>query len=171
MMEFDFLKCLFLRFTALCGLLALLAGCATTGTRLDPEDVRVPRFVFEDISNQGYATLAVLPISKARIPVKNEASISEYDVLDVALVETEYGKCLHFSLTSSAARDFYKETVVNQGRRLVLLVNGIAVGVKRVDGANDTGSIFIFAEIADEQMELYVKNMRETILEIRKKLD
>lgn len=149
----------------------LLAGCLTTSKRLDPEDYLVPRFVFEELSNEGYANLAILPVSQVRIQVKNEASISEYDILDINSVETEYGKCLQFSLTAAAARAYYRESVSNQGRRLVLLVNGNAVGAKRVDGANETGSIYIFAEIADDELEDYVKKMRGTIVEIRKNLN
>ncbi|MCH6255776.1 hypothetical protein MLD52_04410 [Puniceicoccaceae bacterium K14] len=149
----------------------LLAGCSTMNGGLDPEKALIPRFVFEELSNEGYANLAILPISDVRIPVKNEASISEYDILDVSAVDTEYGKCLQFNLTPAASRDFYRESVSNQGRRLVLLVNGKAMGVRRVDGANDSGTIYIFAEIAEEDLVEYAKEMKGTILEIRKRLD
>jgi len=84
--------------------------------------------------------------------------ITEGDVVNVELVQVDLGKCLMFQLTPSAARDFYRLSGTHQGRRLVLLINDVAIGARRLDGAMADGLVYIFVEMPDDQLpELVVR--------------
>ncbi len=131
----------------------------------------IPRFLVEVGERDSYAANVQLPISGARISVGSEAVLSEYDIVDVKIAEVEYGRCLQFVLTRSASRDFYKTTTMNQGRRLVLLINGQAMGVRIIDRPIGDGVIFMFLEVSDDSLEELVKELKGSIVEIRKRLD
>ncbi len=134
------------------------------------EDPVIARFALEHDGSDSYAASAVLPISGVRIPLESKAVVSEFDYLDVEAVTLELGRGLLFSLKPAAARDFYRITVGAQGRRLVLLFNGHPVGARRIDGPVADGKIYIFIEAADAQVDAFAAKIRETNLDIQKKL-
>lgn len=154
-------------------LLALLAGltlssCRTTGG--GAEGLLRARFAIESPARNEYSALVKMPLSEVEIAVQPEAVISEFDYLSVEPVKLELGTCLFFRLKPAAARDFYGITVANQGKRLVLLINGKPVGARRIEAPIADGRIHIFVEAPDEAVEELGEQLRKTNVEIQKKL-
>lgn len=134
------------------------------------QDPILARFVLEHDGSDSYAASVVLPISGVRIPVESKAVVSEFDYLDIDAVTLELGRGLVFSLKPAAARDFYRISVTGQGKRLVLLFNGQAVGARRIDGPVADGKIYIFIEATDAEVDAFAAKIKETNLDIQKKL-
>ncbi len=148
----------------------LQIGCSTTkGVGFDYERT-LARFVIEQDARESYAKIVELPVSKARIPIQPRASLSEFDIVNVEVAQLELGQCLLFSLTRSAAMDFYRISAQNIGKRIVLLLNGQPIGVRRIDGPIAEGTLYIFLETPDSNLEQIATNLKGTSIEIQKKL-
>ena len=131
----------------LLGMALLLAGCQT-GTRKSAGPWA--RFYIESTSAGAVETL--LPVSEVRVAIAPKPVITEFDITNVELMQVELGRCLLFQLTGSAARDLYRMTAAHQGRRLVLIVDGVAMGVRRIDGPIADGNLMIFVEVPDSAL-------------------
>lgn len=154
---------------ALAGLLALLlGGCASSG--LKPQEFLRARFLLEAGRGGDYSAAVTLPVSRVQIPVDGDAILSEFDYQAIEVAEAELGKCLQFVLKPAATRAFHQVSVGNQGKRLVLLLNGQPMGARRIDGPIANGQIFIFLEVDDAQLEDIGNKLKETNREIQKKL-
>lgn len=143
-----------------------LAACNTTSGRGDHE-TQVARFVVE--TDQDGAVVS-MPVSGARIRVNSKAILTEYDFLNVEVADLELGRCLQFTLTHQASRAFYQTSATNQGMRLVLLVNGKPLGLRRIERPVSNGVIYVFVEIPDAELPELAKNLRGTSIEIQKKI-
>lgn len=149
------------------GALLLLSGCATP--REAPETLLRARFHLE-ANSDGYASQAILPLSGARIAVEPKASLSEFDYLAIDIVELELGKCLVFTLKPAAARDFFRLTVGKTGYRMVLTLNGQPAGARRLEGPVTDGKVYIYIEATDASLAEIAEQLKETNIEIQKKL-
>jgi len=107
-----------------------------------------------DAEQEGFPL--VLPVSGVAIRVAPKPVISEFDIVEAAVAEVDLGRCLALRLTSEAARDLYRMSVSQMGRRLVLLVNGRALGARVLDGAIEGGVLFVFVEVPDEELHRLV---------------
>ncbi len=107
-----------------------------------------------------------LPQSGVQLAVSAKPMITEFDFVDVAVAQVELGRCLMFRLTPAAARDLYRLSVTNQGRRLVLVVNGVPLGARRIDRPLDNGTVLVFAEVADDALPALANNLRKTSAEL-----
>ena len=96
--------------------------------------------------------------------------LTEYDFLDVGVVELDLGLCLQFTLSHQASRAFYQTSANNQGKRLVLLVNGKALGLRRIDRPVSNGVIYVFVEVPDGELPELAKNLKDTSIEVQKKI-
>ena len=143
----------------------LFSSCSTT-SGLRAEDRMLARFVVE--SDNG--AVVSMPVSGARIQVNPKATLTEYDYLDVSVVELDLGLCLQFALSHQASRAFYQTSAINQGRRLVLLVNGRPLGLRRIDRPVSNGVIYVFVEVPDGELPELAKNLRDTSIEVQKKI-
>lgn len=143
--------------------LVLLAGCHSTSRRR--ADAVYARFFLEG-QGTNVAT-AVLPVSEVRIPVSAKPVLSEFDIVNVELVQVELGRCLLFQFTPSATRDLYRLTASNQGRRLVLFFDGQPVGARRIDAPISEGTVLIFVERPDETLPALVKALKATSVELQ----
>jgi len=152
---------------ALLGLFAAV-GC-NTSTKKKDYDTMVARFLIEANERDAFATVT-LPVSGVQIAVNNRPVVTEFDFTGVDLAQSDMGRFLVFSLTPEAARDIYRVTGSNQGKRLVLFINGKPVGARVIDGAFNTGSIAVFAAIPDEELPMIVKNLNGTSEELQKKI-
>lgn len=148
--------------------LLFLSGCQSTG--MDAGDYVRARFVLEASVEGDFSAMVTLPLSQVRIPVKGDAILSEFDYRSIEIAEVALGKCLLFSLKGPAAREFYQISVANQGKRLVLAINGEAIGARRIDGPIADGRIFMFLEATDERLEEIASKLQETNFDIQKKL-
>ena len=111
-----------------------------------------------------------LPQSGVQLAVAPKPVLTEFDFVDVAVAQVELGRCLMFQLTPAAARDLYRLSVPNQGRRLVLVVNGVPLGARRIDRPLDDGAVLVFAEVADEALLSLANNLRKTSAELQRTL-
>jgi len=152
------------RFFALLILVLLASACVTAPPR--EAAPAIARFFLE--SSDGDGGIAVLPQSGVRIAVGLKPVISEFDVVNVDVAQVELGKCLRFQMTPSAARDLYRLTGSNQGRRLVLLLNGSPVGARRIERPFDDGTIFIFIETSDDALPALAESLRKTATELQR---
>jgi len=100
-----------------------------------------------------------LPVSGVAIRVAPKPVISEFDIVEAAVAEVDLGHCLALRLTGEAARDLYRMSVSQMGKRLVLLVNGRALGARVLDGAIEGGVLFVFVEVTDEELHALVREI------------
>lgn len=144
-------------------LMALLASCHTPPRDYTPT---LARLYLEAPAGQG--AVATLPESGVRIPIGAKPVISEFDLVDAEIAQVELGSCLALHLTPAAARDLYRLTASNQGRRLVLTLNNAAAGARRIDAPMGDGTILIFIEMPDDQLPALVRNLKITSEEFQR---
>jgi len=152
------------------GLLAavlVLGACSSSRTPRDYKQV-ISRFFLEVPGNDG--TPVQLPLSGVGVIVNPKPVLTEGDVVTVELVQVDLGKCLMFQLTPSAARDFYRLTGTHQGRRLVLTLDGAAVGVRQIDGVIANGIIYVFVELPDASLPQLVENLKKTSIALQREI-
>ena len=148
--------------------LLAVVGCNTSSKKKD-YDTMVARFLIEANEREAFATVT-LPVSGVQIAVNNKPIVTEFDYTGVSLAQSDLGKFLVFNLTADAARDVYRVTGSNQGKRLVLFINDKPVGARMIDGAFNTGSIAVFAALPEEMLPELVKNLDGTSVELQKKI-
>ncbi|KXU34011.1 hypothetical protein AXK12_08245 [Cephaloticoccus capnophilus] len=133
------------------------SGCVLW-TKPPPQPGAHAWFLLEADAEQEGVPL-VLPVSGVAIRVAPKPVISEFDIVEAAVVEVDLGRCLGLRLTGEAARDLYRMSVSQMGRRLVLLVNGQALGARVIDGAIEGGVLFVFVEVADEELHALAREI------------
>lgn len=158
------------RLFALAGAWVVLAfvGCANSSKPSDYKPMWA-RFFLEAASGAD-GTAVTLPRSGVNLTVNAKPVITEGDILNVELVQVELGKCLAFQLTPPAARDFYRLSGSHQGRRLALVIDGEPLGARRIDGAIADGVVFVFVEVADEQLPKLVENLKKSSSAMQREL-
>jgi preprotein translocase subunit SecD len=135
-----------------------LAGCQSA-VRQESAPVRA-RFYLE--SADAATGQVTLPQSSVHISVQPKPVFTEFDLVHVEIARVELGPCLEFRFTRAAARDLYRLTVANQGRRLVLVVDGAPVGAQRTDQPLDHGVVRVFAEMPDSALPALVTSLNKT---------
>ena len=154
--------------TVLAAVLAV-AGCNST-TKKKNFDTTVARFLIEASEGDTFASVT-LPVSGVQITVNNRPAVTEMDFTGVQLAHADLGDFLVFALTTDAARDVYRLTGSNQGKRLVLFINGKPVGARMIDRAFNTGAISIFVAIPDNLLPDLVKNLNATSEDLQKQIE
>ncbi|MDO8545554.1 MAG: hypothetical protein Q7S40_34355 [Opitutaceae bacterium] len=144
----------------------LVAGCQST----KPKDYQptLARFYLESADGRGMAV--TLPRSEVRMSLNAQPVLREADIVDVDLVQVELGKCLAFRLTGSAARDCYRMSASHQGRRLVLLINGEALGARRIDAPIGDGMVLVFVEVPESALPKLVADLKRTAVVLQREL-
>lgn len=145
----------------------VFTGC-NTSTKKDYLPT-VARFFMEAKQGDAFASVT-LPVSEVQISVNSKPVITEFDITGVQLAQSDLGKFLVFSLTGDANRDIYRVSTTNQGRRLVLFINGDPVGARVIDRPFDTGTVAVFVAVPEELLPDLVKNMNATSDDIQKKI-
>ena len=142
----------------------VVAACASRA----PRDCApaIARFFIESAS--GNTATATLPVSGVRIPIAPKPVITEFDLVNVEIAQVELGKCLLFQLTPAAARDLYRLTGSNQGRRLVLVLNGKALGARMIERPFEDGTILTFVEVPDGELPELVAGLKRTSAELQR---
>ncbi|TVP78082.1 MAG: hypothetical protein EA353_09010 [Puniceicoccaceae bacterium] len=148
-------------------LLGLLAACKKDS---DLDNLKVPRLMVEARGvDYGNLTggLATLPVSGTQIPLQKEPLVHEFDIANIELVQVEMGLAILIQMTETGARALYRGSVTNMGGRVVLVVNGNAIGARRLDGAIQDGNFYTFVEVSEEEVGQLVLDIRETIVELQ----
>lgn len=146
--------------------LLLLAGLVLSGcqsaTKLD-FDPLLPRFLIEAPAQAPAVTTIQLPVSTVRIPVYERPVLTEVDIANVELVQVDLGLCLMFDCTREGAHDLLRLSASNLGRRMVITLNGAAVGARVFDAPIHDGRLFIFVEMNDEQITTAAVDLKRTV--------
>src|SRR4051812_20220418 len=103
-------------------------GC-NTSTKKKEYEKTVSRLFLEASDGDAFASVT-LPVSGVQISINNKPVVTEFDFTGVELAQSDLGKFMVFSLTPEAARDVYRVTGNNQGKRLVLFINGKPMGAR-----------------------------------------
>jgi len=142
----------------------ILGGCL--GEKDRPENLVIPRLLVEtrgmDYGAAGGAVVT-LPVSGTTIQVQEAPVATEFEFRNVEMVKVDLGLALLIQLDDMASRRLYRASVSNMGGRLVLLVNGNAIGARRIDGAIQDGNVFTFVEVPDEDLGELVIDLKESI--------
>ena len=136
-----------------------IGGCHSAPKVRDYTPVEV-RFYLEATAGDG--TPLTLPQSGVHVSVNPKPVITEGDIVNVELVKVDLGLCLLFQLTPATVRDFYRMSVSHQGRRLVLLVDGVAIGARTIDGPVTNGVVYVFVELPDAALPALVENLKKS---------
>ena len=150
---------------ALLAVLAL-AGCEST-PKLDYTPV-VADFFLE--STDARAVSVTLAQSGVKLAISPTPVLRAADIANVELMQVELGRCLMFQLTPAAARDLYRYSASNQGKRVVLFINGVATGARRIEGPLSDGALLIFVELPDESLPGLVANLKKTSADLQRSL-
>lgn len=105
----------------------------------------------------------VLPVGGTMIRINHMPVIVEEDVREVDLARVDLGLCLVFALEPRAARALHRISTAHRGQRLVLLVDGDPLGARVLDGVIDTGELFIFLEVDDDELPALVRHLRRSL--------
>lgn len=149
-----------IRLILILGSVLALAGCQSGNNQPKVEPL-IARFFLEAGPRETAATLQ-LPVSKVKINVNPKPVLVEYDFADVGVAKVDLGWCLLFRLTPAATRDFYRLSVGAQGRRLVLTLNGTAIGARRLDQVVGDGGLLLFIEVQDSDLPELANRIRLT---------
>ncbi len=147
-----------------------LAGCNSSSSKKKKNfETAVARFFLEVDEREAFASVT-LPVSGVKIAINNKPMLTEFDFTGVQIAQADLGPFLIFSLTRDAERDVYGVTASNQGKRLVLFINGMPVGARMIDRPFQ-GSIAVFAAIPDDVLPKLVKNLDETSKDYQKQIE
>jgi hypothetical protein len=146
--------------------IGFFAGCKKD----QPENLSVPRLMIESTgSNYGsmFGEVVSLPVSGTSISIEGEPLVNEFDIHNVEQVKVDLGMALLIEVGGSGARDLYRASVANMGARIVLTINGNAIGARRIDGAIQNGNFYTFVEVDDAELGQLVLDIRETIAHLQ----
>ncbi|MBL9188656.1 MAG: hypothetical protein JNK23_14335 [Opitutaceae bacterium] len=152
---------------AFAGAALAFSSCSSTPKPRDYTPVAV-RFHLESSSADG--TPANLPQSGVSVLLNPKPVLTEGDIVNVDLVQVDLGRCLLFQLTPAATRDFYRLSVTHQGRRIVLLLDGVTAGARLIDGPITNGAVFMFIERPDEVLPALVENLKKSSVAMQREV-
>tara|TARA_B100000989_G_scaffold190933_1_gene143826 strand:+ start:1806 stop:2195 length:390 start_codon:yes stop_codon:yes gene_type:complete len=109
----------------------------------------------------------ILPVSRSTVIIQGDPVVNEFNILNVEMVKVDMGVALLVQTGGQGARDLYRASVSNMGSRIVFMVNGNAIGARRIDGAIQDGNFYTFVEIDDEELGQLVLNIKQTIVELQ----
>lgn len=139
----------------------LLAACQSSSPPPASSAPLIARFYLETIADETAVTMR-LPQSGISLRISPKPVFSEYDIIDAEVARVELGLCVLVKLTPAATRDLYRLSVPAQGRRLVLSLNDVFLGVHRIERAMADGVVPVFLEVPDEQLPDIVKQLKNT---------
>ena len=157
---------------ALSSLLLLISlGLLVACKKEKLENLSVPRLMVETRGvNYGSSTgeTVTLPVSRTTISIQGDPVVNEFDIQNVEMVKVDMGVALLVQTGGQGARDLYRASVSNMGSRIVFMVNGNAIGARRIDGAIQDGNFYTFVEVDDEELGQLVLDIKDTIVELQK---
>lgn len=147
-------------------IIGLLVACKNDNL----ENLSVPRLMVEARSNSYGAIQAetvTLPVSRTTVSIQGDPVVNEFNILNVEMVKVDMGVALLVQTSGQGARNLYRASVSNMGSRIVFMVNGNAIGARRIDGAIQDGNFYTFVEVDDEELGQLVLDIKETIVELQ----
>ena len=101
-----------------------------------------------------------LPQSGVRIAAEPKPALTANDIASVDLAQAEFGPCLVFQTTREGTAVLEKLAGEARGRRLVLVVNGRALGARRIDTSFADGRLFFFVEVPAADVAQLVTDLK-----------
>ena len=145
-----------------------IIGLTLAGFASAPRVDYTPKLACFFLEALGGAVGLTLPQRGLQLAVSSKSVLTEYYFPDVSIAQVELGRCLMFRLPAAAARDLYRLTVPNQGRRLVLVVDGVPLGARRIDRPFDDGAVLVFAGVANSELPGIAENLLKTSAELQR---
>lgn len=145
------------------GLLTLLSGC-----RDEPPEHILRVYLSSD--NAAYAKKTrsfQLPVSEQEVQVTKEPLFMEGDIIEVDLAQVKMGKGILLHMDSAATRQLYRTSVASNGGKLILTINGKAIGYRPLKGAIQSGKLFMFVEMRDKKLESMIPNLKESVRRVQ----
>ena len=134
------------------------------------EDLSIPRLMVE-ARNTNYAATSgekvTLPVSRTTVSIQGDPVVNEFNIQNVEMVKVDMGVALLVQTSGQGARDLYRASVSNMGRRIVFMVNGNAIGARRIDGTIQDGNFYTFVEVDEQELGQLVLDIKETIVELQ----
>ena len=143
--------------------ICLLCGCKKEQYS---KDLVLPRLMIESrgVDYGGMkGTIVKLPISGTSINIQGQPLVNEFDILNVEMVKVDLGFALLVQVSAQASRELYRSSISNMGGRIVLMVNGNAIGARRIDGAIEDGNYYTFVEVDDEELGKLVFDIKASL--------
>ena len=134
------------------------------------ENPSVPRLMVEARNSNYGATrgqTVTLPVSRTTVSIQGYPVVNEFDILNVEMVKVDMGVALLVQTGGQGARNLYRASVSNMGSRIVFMVNGNAIGARRMDGAIQDGNFYTFVEVDDEELGQLVLDIKKTIVKLQ----
>ena len=134
------------------------------------ENLSVPRLMLETRNINYGATsgeTVTLPVSRTTVSIQGDPVVNEFNILNVEMVKVDMGVALLVQTGGQGARDLYRVSVSNMGSRIVFMVNGNAIGARRIDGAIEDGNFYTFVEVDDKELGQLVLDIKETIVKLQ----
>jgi len=134
------------------------------------ENLTVPRLMIETRGvNYGEMSgkTVTLPVSGTSISIEGEPVANEFDIMNVEQVKVDMGMALLVQVGGKGARQLYRASVSNMGGRIVLTINGNAIGARRIDGAIQNGNFYTFVEVDDAELGQLVLDIKESLVKIQ----
>lgn len=113
-----------------------------------------------------YINKTALPLSELELTINARPILNHFSVDRVELVQVELGLAMLFQFDQLSARELYRHTAGNQGKRIVITVNGAPVGARVIDVPIANGVLMAFLEMTDEEMHELAANLQETTAKI-----
>jgi hypothetical protein len=158
------------RLIAACGCAIAWAFGATGCSTPAPADYTPTQARLYLESTDGRAPTVKLPRSGVVIAVSSKAVMTEADIVNAEVVQVDLGRCLMLQVTPTAARDLYRLTGANQGKRLVLTLNDVALGARQIEAPMAEGGVMIFVEMTDGALDDLVRDLKRTSAEVQRQI-
>lgn len=162
------MRCLIGPFLIVLLSLAFLTACQKDSTLENPT---VPRLMIETRGvNYGAmgGNTVTLPVSGTTIPIRAQPLVNEFDIRNVEMVKVDMGVAMLLQVGGQGARDLYRGSVSHMGGRIVLMVNGTAIGARRIDRPIQDGNLYTFVEVDEEELGQLVLDIKKTLAQIQK---
>jgi hypothetical protein len=145
-----------------------LAGCQSSARKKDYDPVLV-RFFLEATAGEQAAVMR-MPLTGVELRVRPKAVFVETDIVNAEVVRVDMGLCLLIQVTPAAARDLFRLTGTNQGRRLVMGANEVPLGSRLIDGPFIDGNILTFIEMPDDDLPALVASIKRTSEDLQREV-
>ncbi len=150
----------------LAGLLGVLAspGC----TPFPPK--YVVRFYMETRPNypENWRRQVTLPVTQATYYVHPNPVLIEGDPAGADIAEVPAGKGVLFHFKDREAKTLWQVTAGNIGRRMVLTVNEMPLGVRLIEEPITDGELFMFVELSEKDLPEFMEDLKSSIRRSRR---
>jgi len=93
--------------------------------------------------------------------------MTEFDITRVEVTGDPLDRRVQFHLTGPALDEFSRLAILGGERRLVLLVDGRAVGIGRFDRVLEGDSLQFYVEVPEEGLPVFAAQLERTLVGLR----